>query len=183
MRRSGQRGWVCGVRERERDRERSRRRSGDPAYQALERERKRIRRSDPEYRERERALDRERKRRRRSDPAYRERELERQRKRYTTPEYRERRKERYYRLRDAGLCANCRQPRLSEAYCWGCLTKRRGGKLEPWPDDLLWRVDMLAEAQQGRIDASAVRSSQTRRRARGPSGDPRVRGAIRPEDV
>ena len=42
----------------------------------------------------------------------------------------ERSREKKWRNVDAGLCANCGQPKLSEWYCWDCLTKKEGAYYE-----------------------------------------------------
>jgi hypothetical protein len=39
-----------------------------------------------------------------------------------------------WRRRDAGLCANCGQPKLSEWYCWDCLNKKED-----------WHVELAAQ--------------------------------------
>jgi len=40
------------------------------------------------------------------------------------------------RANDAGLCANCRKPKLSEWYCWECLNRMQFGRLERRAEEL-----------------------------------------------
>jgi len=42
---------------------------------------------------------------------------------------RERARTRYYQRKDAGLCTKCGEPSLSEAYCWGCLSKKEDARI------------------------------------------------------
>jgi hypothetical protein len=42
----------------------------------------------------------------------------------------QKRLQRYYDLRDAGLCITCKKPRLSESRCWNCLNQKEQARTE-----------------------------------------------------
>jgi hypothetical protein len=52
-------------------------------------------------------------------------------------------RERYYRLRDQGLCTKCGEPIMTETLCWDCVTKKEDSAL-------------LTQARQAGYDVSSV---------------------------
>ena len=82
----------------------------------------------------------------------RKRQREWYRKRYATdPDFRERecarKRELKRELREAGLCVDCGQPKLSERYCWDCLNQKNFH-------------DLRRQAEEGGVDVEVDRGNK-----------------------